>query len=185
MWRFKNLRYEQNKNRKQIILKFQTLFNRIMKLSKTKLFLFTTFITLSFSSVCVAGIHGDGVNRDSNPLKDEESMRDPFALPLEVNFLKKSQAAENADSESGEWIEGMVASNVKGIFRSNGKSIANINHVWVETGKWVGEEQVTVINRNSVVLSGKSGVERTLLIQENGARFQTTKRIVSRTVKGK
>ena len=156
-----------------------------MKLSKTKLFLFTTFITLSFSSVCVAGIHGDGVNRDSNPLKDEESMRDPFALPLEVNFLKKSQAAENVDSESGEWIEGMVASNVKGIFKSNGKSIANINHVWVETGKWVGEEQVTAISRNSVVLSGKSGVERTLLMQEGGARFQTTKRIVSRTVKGK
>jgi len=162
-----------------------TLLNRIMKLSKTKFFLFTTFIIMSFSSVCVAGIQGGGVNRDSNPLKDEESMRDPFALPLEVNFLKKSQAAENADSGSGEWIEGMVASNVKGIFRSNGKSIANINHVWVETGKWVGEEQVTVINRDSVVLSGKSGVERTLLMQEDGARFETTKRIVSMTSKGK
>jgi hypothetical protein len=156
-----------------------------MKLSKAKLFLFTTLITLSFSSVCVAGIHGDGVNRDSNPLKDEESMRDPFALPLEVNFLKKLQAAENAYSESEEWIEGMVASNVKGIFRSNGKSIANINHVWVETGKWVGEEQVIAINRDSVVLSGKSGAERTLLMQEDGARFETTKRIVSRTVKVK
>ena len=152
-----------------------------MKLSKTKLFLFTTFIIMSFSSVCVAGIQGGGVNRDSNPLKDEESMRDPFALPLEVNFLKKSQAAENADSGSGEWIEGMVASNVKGIFRSNGKSIANINHVWVETGKWVGEEQVTAINRNSVVLSAKSGVKRTLLMQEDSARFETTQRIVSRT----
>ena len=156
-----------------------------MKPIKTKLFLFTTFIVMSFSSVCVAGIQGDGANRDSNPIKDEESMRDPFALPLEVNFLKKSQAAENADSGSGEWIEGMVASNVKGIFRSNGKSIANINHVWVETGKWVGDEQVTAINKDSVVLSGKSGVERTILMQEKVARFETTQRIVSRTVKGK
>jgi len=114
-----------------------------MKLIKTKIFLLTTIIILNFSYVCVADKHGDGVSIDSNPLKDEKSMRDPFALPLDVNFLKKSQAAENADSESGEWIEGMVASNVKGIFRSNGKSIANINHVWIETGKWVGEEQVT------------------------------------------
>jgi len=151
-----------------------------MKPSKTKLFLFTTFIVLCFSSVCIAGIKDGAVNRGSNPIKDEESMRDPFALPLEVNFLKKSQAAENADSGSGEWIEGMVASNVKGIFRSNGKSIANINHVWIETGKWVGEEQVVAINRDSVVLSGKSGVKRTLLMQEDIARFETTQRIVSR-----
>jgi len=34
-------------------------------------------------------------------------------------------------------------------------------------------------------LSGKSGVERTLLMQEKVARFETTQRIVSRTVKGK
>jgi len=156
-----------------------------MKLNKTKLFLFTTIIILRFTAVCVADISSDNTNSESNPVKDEVLMRDPFALPLDVNFLKKSQASENADSESGEWIEGMVASNVRGIFRSNGKSIANINHVWVETGKWVGDEQVTAINKDSVVLSGKSGVERTLLMQEKVARFETTQRIVSRTVKGK
>jgi len=156
-----------------------------MKLNKTKLFLFTTIIILRFTAVCVADISSDNANSESNPVKDEVLMRDPFALPLDVNFLKKSQASENADSESGEWIEGMVASNVRGIFRSNGKSIANINHVWVETGKWVGDEQVTAINKDSVVLSGKSGVERTLLMQEKVARFETTQRIVSRTVKGK
>jgi len=156
-----------------------------MKLNKTKLFLFTTIIILRFSAVCVADIRSDNANSESNPVKGEVLMRDPFALPLDVNFLKKSQASENADSESGEWIEGMVASNVRGIFRSNGKSIANINHVWVETGKWVGDEQVTAINKDSVVLSGKSGVERTLLMQEKVARFETTQRIVSRTVKGK
>ena len=156
-----------------------------MKLNKTKLFLFTTIIILRFTAVCVADISSDNANSESNPVKDEVLMRDPFALPLDVNFLKKSQASENADSESGEWIEGMVASNVRGIFRSNGKSIANINHVWVETGKWVGDEQVTAINKDSVILSGKSGVERTLLMQEKVARFETTQRIVSRTVKGK
>jgi len=156
-----------------------------MKLNKTKLFLFTTIIILRFSAVCVADIRSDNANSESNPVKGEVLMRDPFALPLDVNFLKKSQASENADSESGEWIEGMVASNVRGIFRSNGKSIANINHVWVETGKWVGDEQVTAINKDSVVLSGKSGVERTILMQEKVARFETTQRIVSRTVKGK
>ncbi len=156
-----------------------------MKLNKTKLFLFTTIIILRISAVCVADIRGDEANSESNPVKDEVLMRDPFALPLDVNFLKKSQAPENANSESGEWIEGMIASNVRGIFSSNGKSIANINHVWVETGKWVGDEQVTAINKDSVVLSGKSGVERTLLMQKDGARFETTQRIVSRTVKGK
>ncbi len=151
-----------------------------MKLIKTKLFLFTTIIILNIVSVCVADMHREKASIDSDPVKDEEQMRDPFALPLDVNFLKKSQAAEDADSGSGEWIEGMVASNVKGIFRSNGKSIANINHVWVETGKWVGEEQVTAINRDSVILSGENGVERTLLMQEDGARFETTKRIISK-----
>ncbi|MBC8554052.1 MAG: hypothetical protein H8D23_30960 [Candidatus Brocadiales bacterium] len=151
-----------------------------MKLIKTKLFLFTTIIIMSFSSVCIADMHGEGVSIVSNPVNDEELMRDPFALPLDVNFLKKSLEAENTDSDSGEWTVGMVASNVKGIFRSNGRTIANINHVWVETGKWVGEEQVTAINRDSVVLSGVSGVERTLLMQEDGARFETTTRIISK-----
>ncbi len=151
-----------------------------MKLIKTKLLLFTTIIILNLSSVCIAEMHGNEVNRDQDPVKDEELMRDPFALPQDVNFLKKSREAENADTGTGEWLEGMVASNVKGIFRSNGKSIANINHVWVETGKWVGEEQVTEINRDSVVLSGMGGVERTLLMQEDAARFETTKRIVSK-----
>ncbi len=151
-----------------------------MKLNKTKLFVLTAIIILGFSSVCIADMHGEGVSTDSNPVKDEELMRDPFTLPLDVNFLKKSLEVKNADSESGEWTEGMVASNVKGIFRSNGKSIANINHVWVETGKWVGEEQVTAINRDSVILSGKSGVKRTLLMQDDGAMFVTTKRIVSK-----
>ncbi len=151
-----------------------------MKLIKTKLLLFTTIIILNLSSVCIAEMHGNGVSRDQDPVKDEELMRDPFALPSDVNFLKKSLEAEHTNSESGEWIEGMIASNVKGIFRSNGKSIANINHVWVETGKWVGEEQVTAITRNSVILSGENGVERTLLMQEDGARFETTKRIVSK-----
>ena len=165
---------------KCIVFKFQTLLNRIMKLTKTKLFLFTTIIILNLVSVCIAGIHGEEVSIDSDSIKDEEQMRDPFALPLDVNFLKKSLEAEHTNSESGEWIEGMVASRVKGIFRSNGKSIANINNVWVETGKWVGEEQVTAINRDSVILSGENGVERTLLMQEDGARFETTKRIVSK-----
>ena len=151
-----------------------------MKLIKTKLFLFTTIFILNFVSVCVADMRGEGVSIDSDPVKDEEQMRDPFAIPLDVNFLKKSLEAENANSESGEWIEGMAASNVKGIFRSNGKSIANINHVWVETGKWVGEEQVTAINRDSVVLSGANGVERTILMQEDVAMFKTTKRIISK-----
>jgi hypothetical protein len=151
-----------------------------MKLIKTRLFLLTTIIILSFTCICVADMHGEGDSIVSKPVKDEESMRDPFALPLDVNFLKKLREAEGTNSESGEWIEGMAASNVKGIFRSNGKSIANINHVWVETGKWVGEEQVTAINRDSVVLSGVSGVERTLLMQEGGARFMTTQRIISK-----
>ncbi len=151
-----------------------------MKLIKTKLFLFTTIIILNIVSVCVADMHREKASIDSDPVKDKEQMRDPFALPLDVNFLKKSLEAKHTNSESGEWIEGMIASSVKGIFRSNGKSIANINNVWVETGKWVGDEQVTAISRNSVILSGADGVERTLLMQEDGARFETTKRIVSK-----
>ncbi len=152
-----------------------------MKVDKTKLSLITALITLNFLSVCVSDIHGDGVDMESNLLKNEESVRGPFILPPDVNFLKKAQDAEESYSESGEWEEGMVASNVKGIFRSNGKSIANINHVWVETGNWVGEEQVTEISKDRVVLSGKNGLERTLLMQDDVARIKITRRIITKT----
>ncbi|GAX61078.1 glycosyl hydrolase [Candidatus Scalindua japonica] len=152
-----------------------------MKHIKTRLFLFTTIITINILSICFTDIYGGGEDMVLNPSKEEESVRGPFTLPLDVSFFKKSQDFVETYSESGKWEEGMVASRVKGIFRSNGKSIANINHVWVETGSWVGEEQVTEINRDRVVLSGKNGLKRTLLMQEQKARFKVTKRIISRT----
>lgn len=138
-----------------------------MKPGKTKLFLFTAIIILNILCICVADMHGDGVNIDPDHLKDEESARGPFTLPPEVNFLKKAQETADAYSESGEWKEGMIASSVKGIFRSDGRSMANINHVWIESGNWVGDEQVTGIYKDSVVLKGKNGVERTLSLQED------------------
>jgi len=168
------------KTRKHIILKFQTLLSRIMKRSKIKLFLFTTIIILNILCICAEDMHGDSVNVDLDHSEDEVSVRGPFTLPPEVNFLKKAQETTDACSESGEWKEGMIANSIKGIFRSNGKSIANINHVWVKTGNWVGEEQVTEIYEDRVILSGNNGVERTLLMQEDGARLKITKRIISR-----
>lgn len=151
-----------------------------MKPGKIKLLLFTTIIILNILCICVEDMHGDSVNIDPDHSKDEESVRGPFALPPEVNFLKKAQETSDAYSEPGEWKEGMVASSVKGIFQSGGRSMANINHVWIETGNWVGEEQVISINRDSVVLKGKNGVARTLFMQEDGARLKIIKRIMSK-----
>lgn len=166
-------------------LNFKHFYLKIMKKNKTKLFLFTTVIILNVLFICVADMHGEDVNRDQGHSKDEESVRGPFTLPPEVNFLRKAQKTSDAYSGSGEWKEGMVASSVKGIFRSDGKSIANINHVWVETGNWVGEEQVTEIDRDRVVLSGKSGEERTLFMQQDGAGLKITRRIISKKKENK
>lgn len=138
-----------------------------MKPGKIKLFLFTAVIILNVLCICVADMHGDGMNINPGHSKDEKSVRGPFALPPEVNFLKKAQETAGDYSESGEWKEGMIASSVKGIFRSDRRSMANINHVWIEAGNWVGEEQVTGIYKDSVVLKGKNGVERTLFMQED------------------
>ncbi len=151
-----------------------------MKKSKIKLFLFTAVIILNVLCICAADMHGEGVNIDPGHLKDEESVRGPFALPPEVNFLKKAQETAGDYSESGEWEEGMIASSVKGIFRSGGRSMANINHVWIEAGNWVGEEQVTGINKDSVVLKGKNGVRRTLFMQEDKAEVKISTRIMSK-----
>ncbi len=138
-----------------------------MKKSKIKLFLFTAVIILNVLCICVADMHGEGVNIGPGHLKDSESVRGPFTLPPEVNFLKKAQETADAYSESAAWNEGMIASSVKGIFQSGGRTMANINHIWIETGNWVGEEQVTGIYRDSVVLKGKNGVKRTLFMQED------------------
>lgn len=152
-----------------------------MKKHKTKLFLFTTVIILNVLFICVADMHGEGVKTDPGHSKDEESARGPFALPQGINFLKKAQEAADAYSESATWNEGMIASSVKGIFQSGGRTMANINHIWVEAGNWVGEEQVIVIYRDSVVLKGKNGVKRTLFLQEEKAELKISTRIMSKT----
>ncbi len=151
-----------------------------MKKNKTKLFLFTTVIILNVLCICVADMYGGGAKTIPGHSKDEESARGPFTLPSEVNFLKKAQEAADAYSESATWNEGMIASSVKGIFQSGGRTMANINHIWVETGNWVGEEQVTDIYRNSVVLKGKNGVKRTLFLQEENAELKISTRIMSK-----
>ncbi len=153
-----------------------------MKKSKIKLFLFTAVIILNVLCICVADMHGEGVNSDPGHSKDEESVRGPFTLPPEVNFLKKAQETADAYSESAVWKEGMIASSVKGIFQSGGRSMANINHVWTETGNWVGEEQITGIYKDSVVLKGKNGVKRTLFLQEDKdkAELRISTRIMSK-----
>jgi len=125
-------------------------------------------------------MYGGGAKTIPGHSKDEESARGPFTLPSEVNFLKKAQEAADAYSESATWNEGMIASSVKGIFQSGGRTMANINHIWVETGNWVGEEQVTDIYRNSVVLKGKNGVKRTLFLQEENAELKISTRIMSK-----
>ncbi len=153
-----------------------------MKKSKIKLFLFTAVIILNVLCICVADMHGEGVKIDPGHLKDKESVRGPFTLPPEVNFLKKAQETADAYSESAVWNEGMSASSVKGIFQSGDRTMANINHVWIETGNWVGEEQVTDIYRDSVVLKGKNGVKRTLFMQEDKekAELKISTRIMSK-----
>lgn len=119
-------------------------------------------ITLGLLGVSVP-VWGEEKASGRSSLEEEKSGRDPFSLPGGVKFLKKEKGTDaGASSLSTEWKEGMVASRVDGIFQSGKKAMAIINHMWVEEGGLVGEEQVVEIKQDEVVLTGKNGEKRVL-----------------------
>ena len=70
-----------------------------------------------------------------------------------------------------------MASSVNGIFQSGNIATANINGVWVKKGDWVGEEQVTDIKKDSVVLEDKEKKKRKLLLQGVETELKVIERV--------
>jgi hypothetical protein len=117
-------------------------------------------------------------NEDSVAVKVERLNRDPFSLPAGVSFLEKKKKEKAGDtSVYTEWKEGVVASNLNGIYQSGKNVTANINGVWVKEGDLVGEERVIDIRWDSVILGGKGGVKRALSLKGIGTELKVIEKV--------
>ncbi len=143
-----------------------------------KFLLLLTVIIIGILSACFTTLNGEEAKDSENSVNEEELYRNPFSLPPGVGFIEKEKKEEAVTySTLIEWKEGVVASSVSGIFQSGRNTMANINGIWVKEGDWVGEEQVTDINKDNVVLSGKDGEKRTLSLQGVKTEVKVIKRV--------
>ncbi len=104
--------------------------------------------------VSFADLNGDEVEEDSKSSEGTEVKvyRSPFSLPEGVN------------SGFETFQEGEVAESVIGIFRSGSNVRAVINGKWTAEGDQIGEEEVLEIRKDAVVMVGKEGAKRELLL---------------------
>ncbi len=117
-------------------------------------------------------------NKSSVAVKVEGLNRDPFSLPAGVGFLeKKKKGKSSVSSVYTEWKEGVVASNLNGIYQSGKNVTANINGVWVKEGDLVGEESIIDIRWDRVILGGKGGKKRTLSLKGLGSELKVIEKI--------
>jgi len=131
---------------------------------------------LLIPAVIVSGILGacfTTLRADDSFVEKANVYRNPFSLPSGVRFEKKKE--ELGEIFETVWTEGVVASHVYGIFQSGNVARANINGIWVKEGDWVGEEQVTKIETEHVVLVDKEE-ERNLPLREFETEFQVIER---------
>ncbi|ODS33268.1 MAG: hypothetical protein SCARUB_01589 [Candidatus Scalindua rubra] len=116
---------------------------------------------------------------EGDSVEAEKTDRDPFSLPVGVRFREKKKEKRDGVilSANQEFPEGMVASNLNGIYQSGKNTTANINGIWVKEGDWVGEEQVIDIQEDNVILSREDGEKRTLSLQEAESELKVIKRV--------
>ncbi len=152
--------------------------NGLSPRSSAKFFLIPAIIISGILSICATTLIGAEVKTNDSSVEQVAAYRNPFSLPSGVRFAEKSGVV-GSYSEFAEWKEGVVASNVNGIFKSGNIVRANIDGVWVREGDWVGEEQVMVIGVENVVLTGEEeGARRTLpLRREDNANFEVIERV--------
>ena len=149
-------------------------------------------ITFGIISICISSFGNEREKGDESPVvekkteKNEDSVavkverldRDPFSLPAGVGFLeKKKEGKAGVSALYTEWKEGMVASNLNGIYQSGKSVTANINGVWVKEGDLVGEDSVVEIRRDSVILSGKDGEKRALSLKGIGSELKVIEKV--------
>lgn len=154
--------------------------------------LLAAIISFGIISVCITCFGKEREKGDENPLAEEKAEdnessvavnverlnRDPFSLPAGVGFLeKKKEGKAGVSSLYTEWKEGVVASNLNGIYQSGKNITASINGVWVKEGDLVGEESVVEIKLDSVILGGKDGKQRALSLKGIGSELKVIEKV--------
>ncbi len=115
--------------------------------------------------VGLADSNGDDVNGSKGPTDTEKIDRSPFSLPKGVR------------SNSERFKKGEVAKRVIGIFRSGANVRAVVNGKWTAEGDWIGEEKVLEIRRDAVVMVGKEGEKRELLLPWTETDLKVIKKV--------
>lgn len=140
---------------------------------RAKFLLIPAVIVSVMLGACFTTLNGEEIKADDSSVEKANVYRNPFSLPSGVRFEKKKE--EVGKIFETVWTEGVVASHVYGIFQSGNIARANINGIWVKEGDWVGEEQVTKIETEHVVLVDKEE-ERNLPLREHETEFQVIER---------
>ena len=153
------------------------LENRFTPQIRAKFFLIPAVIVSGVLGACFTTLDAQEIKADDSFVKEANVYRNPFSLPSGVRFEKKKE--ELGTVLETVWTEGVVASHVYGIFQSGNIAKANINGIWVEEGDWVGEEQVTEIETEHVVLveKGDKPEKRNLPLRDFGTELQVVERV--------
>ncbi len=126
-----------------------------------------TVIVVGVLSFGFTGLNGDEVEGDSKRSVETEVKvyRSPFSLPEGVN------------SGFETFQEGEVAESVIGIFSSGANVRAVINGKWTAEGEQIGEEKVLEIRKDAVVMVGKTGEKRELLLPWTETDLKVIKKV--------
>jgi hypothetical protein len=130
-----------------------------------KYFIIPTAIVVGVLGSGFAVLNGDDVKDRKGPVEAEKVNRSPFSLP------------EGIRSEPETFKEGEVAETVIGIFRSGANVRAVINGKWTSEGDSIGDEKVLAIRRDAVVMVGKEGDKRELLLPWTETNLKVIKKV--------
>ncbi len=122
-------------------------------------------IIVGFPGVGFADSNDDNVDDDKVFIDSEEITRSPFSTPKGIRTVIET------------FTEGEVAESVVGIFRSGANVRAVINGKWTEEGAQIGDEKVLEISKDAVVMVGKEGEKRELLLPWTEAGLKVIKKV--------
>ncbi len=140
----------------------------ILKILNKYLFILTA-IVVGILGVSFVDSNGDDVNssvESSVKSTDTEKIhRSPFSVPDGIRTKRET------------FKKGEVAESVIGIFRSGTNVRAVINGKWTAEGDKIGDEKVLEIRRDAVVMVGKEGDKRELLLPWTETDLKVIKKV--------
>lgn len=140
----------------------------MFKIYNKHFFMQTVFIIILALNVGHADLNGDEAKDNKNnedTVETEKIYRSPFSLPKGVH------------SGFMEFEKGEVAGSVIGIFRSGSNLRAVVNGKWTSEGDTIGEEKVLEIRKDAVVMIGKEGKKRELLLPWTETDLKVIKKV--------